>query len=85
VNRIVYACASARTNIELQDYWRYLLGYRELVAFQCVEANGRDPVYHTNVMLSVGTRLAIICDAAIVPAQRRARYGVYRLSRVTST
>ena len=44
----------------------------ELVAFEARDADGV-PIYHTNVMMSVGEGFAVVCEAAIgTDAQRRA-------------
>lgn len=47
------------------------LGYRKLVAFDSVGAD-LFPVYHTNVMMTIGTGVAIVCAESIRDdAQRR--------------
>lgn len=43
----------------------------ELHAFDATDAQGR-PIYHTNVVMSVGTGFAVVCDEAIADAQQRA-------------
>jgi hypothetical protein len=71
VNRIGYACLSPRTHLEVLSEFGQRLGY-ELVAFEACDADGI-PIYHTNVMMSVGEGFAVLCDAAIgTEAQRRA-------------
>ena len=69
--RVAYACLSPRTHREpLEDFGR-ALGY-EAVTFRAVDRAGR-PIYHTNVLLAIGTRFAALCTAAIAePAERRA-------------
>lgn len=69
VQRVAYACLSARTHVnalaELASALRY-----EAVPFTAVDAAGR-PIYHTNVVLSLGTRFAALCTAAIPDAAER--------------
>jgi len=62
-NKIAYACHSDRTNESvLQDLCQDL-GYRAIV-FDAVDETGR-PIYHTNVLMCVGTRFAVVCLDAI--------------------
>ncbi|HWG76312.1 MAG TPA: arginine deiminase-related protein [Steroidobacteraceae bacterium] len=65
---IVYACRSARTDEGLLAEWGRLLRYTPCI-FDARAADGSVP-YHTNVMLAIGTRWAIVCAAAIVAADR---------------
>ena len=36
----------------------------ELVTFEALDASG-NPVYHTNVLMAIGARFAVVCGAAI--------------------
>jgi hypothetical protein len=68
--RVAYACHSPRTTANALTEFARALRY-EVVSFTAVDAAGR-PIYHTNVMLSLGTRFAALCTAAIADvAQRR--------------
>lgn len=69
VNKIVYACKSPRTNeIVLDDFCR-LLGYTP-VMFEAFDENGMQ-VYHTNVVMHVGSEIAVVCmDSITDPGQR---------------
>ena len=70
-NRIAYACRSPRTSDEALSEFGRSLGY-EIVAFDAVDGDGR-AIYHTNVLLSVGSGFAVLCTAALRDAaQRRA-------------
>lgn len=69
VNGIAYACRSARTTEGALDAWADETGYR-VVSFDAVDANDV-PVYHTNVVMSIGTKLAAICLDAIHNEQER--------------
>jgi hypothetical protein len=59
VNKIAYACRSPRTDEALTKDLCGRLGY-EPVVFDAVDEKGI-PIYHTNVMMCVGTKFAIIC------------------------
>ena len=71
VNRIAYACLSARTSLDVLGEFSQRLDY-DVVAFEATDREGV-PIYHTNVMMSVGEEIAVICDEAIADdAQREA-------------
>ena len=63
---IAYACISQRTNEILLKDWGEQLGYK-VISFHAVqEVDGAWlPIYHTNVMMSVGEELAIVCADSI--------------------
>ncbi|TNF26095.1 MAG: amidinotransferase [Bacteroidetes bacterium] len=65
-NLIAYACISQRTNEMLLKDWGEQLGY-EVVSFRALQdVDGQLlPIYHTNVMMSVGEEIAIICADSI--------------------
>jgi hypothetical protein len=69
--RVAYACRSPRTTAEALAEFGAKLDY-EIVAFDALDREGR-PIYHTNVLLSVGTRFAAICAAAIRDRDERRR------------
>jgi len=58
-NRIVYACLSPRTNKDLLEKFAAMINY-SLVSFVCLDANGAE-IYHTNVIMCVGEKLAVVC------------------------
>ncbi|HEX7080676.1 MAG TPA: arginine deiminase-related protein [Gammaproteobacteria bacterium] len=69
--RVAYACLSPRTSREAVDLFADRLGYETRV-FDARDRAGR-PIYHTNVLMSVGTSFAIVCAEAIRnPGERRA-------------
>ncbi|HTB65692.1 MAG TPA: arginine deiminase-related protein [Steroidobacteraceae bacterium] len=68
VGRVAFACRSSRTDEWLVQRWAAELGY-EPVIFDAVDRAGV-PFYHTNVMLSIGARVAVVAADAIVPADR---------------
>lgn len=68
-NKIAYACISPRTDEDLLDEWADKLGY-DYCSFEATDANGT-PIYHTNVMMCVGSRYAIVCLDAIPNIEER--------------
>jgi hypothetical protein len=68
VGRVAFACRSPRTDETLVRRWADELGY-EPVVFAALDRAGV-PFYHTNVMLSIGSRVAVVAADAIVPADR---------------
>jgi len=66
--RVAYACASPRTHPALVAEWARELHYEPLV----FEAANRDgvPLYHTNVLMWIGERVAMIGSEAIKGADR---------------
>ena len=68
VGRVAYACLSPRTHPAVLRELAAELEYETCVFAAC----GRDgaAVYHTNVLLAIGERFAVICAAAIQMADR---------------
>jgi hypothetical protein len=66
--RVAYACRSPRTDEAVAREWADALGY-ELELFGAVDAAGA-PIYHTNVVMSVGTRFAVAALGNIDAADR---------------
>ena len=58
-NQIAYACRSERTHPELFADFCESMNF-EPILFTAQDENGQD-IYHTNVMMAVGEKLAIIC------------------------
>lgn len=58
-NKIAYACLSIRTDKEVLDNFAMLSGY-EVLAFQAVDQQGF-AIYHTNVMMCIGEKFAVVC------------------------
>lgn len=69
VNRVAYACLSSRTQLEPLADFAQRMDY-DVVAFEAFDRDGI-PIYHTNVMMSVGEELAVICDGAIAREDQR--------------
>lgn len=68
VNRIAYACLSPRTDMDVLGEFAQRLDY-EIAAFEAFDAGGA-AIYHTNVLMSVGTRFAAFCSSCIEPGRR---------------
>lgn len=68
-NKIVYACRSPRTCDKVLDDFCKELGYSPVV-FEAVDQNGQQ-IYHTNVMMAVGTAYAIVCLDSIADQGER--------------
>ena len=64
VNGIAYACLSGRTTELALDAWSDETGYA-VVKFHAADTEG-NPIYHTNVMLSIGDELTVACLRSIV-------------------
>ena len=69
VNNIVYANLSARTDLRLLDKWCILMNYKKVVFF-AKDRNGED-IYHTNVMMALGTDFCVICLDSITNENER--------------
>ena len=73
VHRLAYAAIGPRTDRQAAEQFAETFGY-ELVAFTAVQTTGvqTEPIYHTNVMLAIGTGWAVVCSESIAdPAQRK--------------
>jgi hypothetical protein len=68
VARVAYACRSPRTDESLVREWARVMDF-EAVVFDATNAAGT-PYYHTNVMMWIGARCAMVCAAAIVAVDR---------------
>ena len=71
VDRIAYACRSRRLDPDLFEAVCADLGYEPLLC-AASDADGV-PVYHTNVLMSVGTEIALVGSEMIRDAEQRAR------------
>ncbi len=70
VNRMAYACLSQRTNEQLVQEWCRLMAYKP-VLFTAADT-GKQPIYHTNVMMCVATQYAVVCLESIADTAERA-------------
>jgi hypothetical protein len=65
---IAYACLSPRTDLDVLGDFAQQLDY-ELMTFDALD--GGAPIYHTNVLMAVGTHFAVVCGASIADSQHR--------------
>jgi hypothetical protein len=77
--RVAYACVSPRTDLDVLGEFAQALDY-ELVTFDAVDAAGQ-PVYHTNVLMAIGTGYAVVCGECIAaPRHREAVFSMLQKS-----
>ncbi|MGB9332064.1 MAG: arginine deiminase-related protein [Steroidobacteraceae bacterium] len=68
VERVAYACTSPRTHLDLVREWAQEMKY-EPVIFAAANRSGV-PLYHTNVCLWIGARVAVVAAESIAKADR---------------
>ncbi|SDF65219.1 hypothetical protein SAMN05421827_10198 [Pedobacter terrae] len=73
-NKIAYACLSVRTDEEVLNNFCMLSGYKPVV-FQAVDSDNF-PIYHTNVMMCIGDRFAVVCLDSISDAEERLQVNI---------
>lgn len=69
-SKLAFACLSKRTSPKVLDKWSEKLGCRVLM-FAAHSEDG-SPLYHTNVMMNIGTNYSIYCSEAISDMTQRA-------------
>jgi hypothetical protein len=62
-NKMIYAAISERTNISVLEKYANTNGFQAIV-FLATDKN-RKPVYHTNVVMTLGENFAVLCEEAI--------------------
>jgi hypothetical protein len=68
-HRVAYASLSPRTDLDVLGEFAQLLDY-ELVTFEARDAVAQS-VYHTNVVMAIGTGFAVVCGEAIAQPPHR--------------
>lgn len=68
VERVVYASLSPRTHPAVVEEWAREMGYEPCV-FSAFDRGGV-PLYHTNVLMYVGARMAVLGTEAVAPGDR---------------
>ena len=68
---IAYACRSPRTSGKVLDEFCHEMGYKAIL-FSAVDHDG-SPIYHTNVMMSVGDEYAVVCRDVITSPEDLSR------------
>lgn len=69
-NLIAYACISPRTDADLVEQWADTMGYTP-VLFSATDFGGA-AIYHTNVMMHIGSGYAVVCLDSVGDASQRA-------------
>jgi hypothetical protein len=62
-HKMIYASVSERTSVPVLEKFASANGYQAIV-FLATDKNGY-PVYHTNVVMSLGDHFAVLCEEAI--------------------
>jgi hypothetical protein len=68
-NKIAYACISPRTDREVLDLFCKQTGYKE-VSFHAFDEH-QQAIYHTNVLMCIGSKFAVICLDCITDNSER--------------
>jgi len=71
IDRVAYVALSERSDLSLAQKWARLMQY-ELITFTATDSHGR-PIYHTNVMMAIGTTVAVVCLECIEDVNERKR------------
>lgn len=72
VDEVVYAARSERCHPDQFDNFIRLRFYPEAILFDTKSSSGK-PIYHTNVMMSLGKKYAVICLECISDINQRTR------------
>lgn len=67
--KVVYACRSPRTDEKVFNDFCHQMQLQPLL-FSSMDSQGQ-PIYHTNVMLTIGEKLAVICSESITDKQEK--------------
>lgn len=70
VLRVAYVARSERSDEGLAQRAASELSFTEVVAFDATDDAGT-PIYHTNVLMAVGTGWAVVCSEAVEDAEQR--------------
>ncbi len=61
--KLAYLAISSRSNVELAKHWCNVMKY-ECIPFHSLDEN-QNPIYHSNVILSIGEQLAFLVEESI--------------------
>ncbi|ELR22849.1 uncharacterized protein ACA1_396550 [Acanthamoeba castellanii str. Neff] len=67
--KVAYAALSQRCSKRVASQWAKRLGY-EMCFFHASDAQGQ-PIYHTNVMMAVGSSVAVVCLESVADLEER--------------
>lgn len=72
--RTAYAALSPRTTKEAVEAWCHELGFKPLTFTATMDGKAdSQPIYHTNVMMTIGEGFAVLCPATIPDLNERHR------------
>ena len=70
-NKIVYAVRSPRTHDKIIEHFTKLMNYQQpSIIFDSVD-DKQKAIYHTNVMMAIGTHVAIVCLESITNKEQQ--------------
>ena len=69
-NKIAYTALSERCHLDVAEKWCEEMEYNKLVPFHSVDEQNH-PVYHTNVLMAVGTSVAVVCTDCVTISKER--------------
>ncbi|MDI9356797.1 MAG: arginine deiminase-related protein [Chitinophagaceae bacterium] len=69
LNKILFACISPRTNSDLVTLLANTLHYKAVI-FNAIDENKKE-IYHTNVMMCIGSNFAVVCSESIANKKER--------------
>lgn len=69
INRVAYACLSSRTHLDALGEFAQRLDY-DVLTFDAVD-QGDAAIYHTNVLMNIGEKIAVICEEAMPRKEQR--------------
>ena len=72
INGVAYVALSERADAGLAEKWVQEMGYRDLVTFRSTDGHS-GTVYHTNVMMAIGTDVAVVCLESVEDEGERRR------------
>lgn len=65
-HRIAFAAISERTDHHLLEHFCNEMGYKPVAFHAFQDKEGKFPIYHTNVMMSVCEKFAVLCKESIL-------------------
>eukprot|EP00879_Flechtneria_rotunda_P008617 GHRR01009029.1.p1 GENE.GHRR01009029.1~~GHRR01009029.1.p1 ORF type:complete len:431 (+),score=113.70 GHRR01009029.1:138-1430(+) len=84
VNGVAYVALSERADRALAEEWVSGMGYKDLVTFHSSDQRGKS-VYHTNVMMAIGTDVAVVCAESVADDKEKQNLLVSRLAAILAS
>ncbi len=76
LNKIAYMGISARSHLEIAEIWSQKNDYT-LIPFETKSHSG-DAIYHSDVMMYIGTNLAVVCEDSITKGKNKVIESLYK-------